>query len=532
MMVKKYLSLLAIIGIAIVIPTKIAAQSTLYLDPADKLIVHSPAPFSVMSSPLRVELEVLDDEQSSVTYNLVVYGENRCIGETTANQVGQIAANVGLQSINIAIPSSLESGCLEICVGLQADQTLYPVCNQRILGDGSAPSGSNTSSSSIPSRGEFDLPALGSILNGEFNRIQWSFKQAPTAEISLSYHLVGAGQPAKLIAKLPPEAKTFIWDVSGIVNGQYYLEIFTQIGGTNETFRSPVFLIDNPGRATETAKPLIVVSSPLANTVVNDQRPLISGSFVTASGDRPQPESFVLEINGEDRTSLCQVNTSGFNCQGGPSLLAGLQKIRASYRTVSQQTGVAEWSFSVNPIPGSRTNFGGINLADVNWLLVGIVAILIFLVIFLPWFVWTRWRQRIITTERYTSNDYEPEVRETRTVKEKETQTNVISVTQNTTTTVVSDAGYIDPAAYTSYEDYLKAVSQKLAESEKTYVVSSPQSDKEIVETELNEQNMISVPDYESGYKSTSDSKSEKPEDKKGSDENKNGDNTPEWLRS
>lgn len=532
MMVKKYLSIVMLIGIAFAMPAKLQAQNTLYLDPADKLIVHSPAPFSTMSSPLRIELEVLDDEQSTVTYNLVVYGENRCIGETTASQIGQIAANVGLQSINIPIPSSLESGCLEICVGLQADQTLYPVCNQRILGEGNVETGTTSSASSLPARGEFSLPALGSILNGEFNRVQWSFKQAPTAEISLSYHLVGAGQPAKLIAKLPPEAKSFIWDVSGIVNGQYYLEIATQVAGTSEIFRSPVFLIDNPGRATETAKPLIVISSPLANTVVNDQRPLISGSFVAASGDRPQPESFTLEINGEDRTSICQVNTSGFNCQGGPSLLAGLQKIRASYRTTSQQTGVAEWSFSVNPIPGTRTNFGGINLADVNWLLVGIIMILVFLVIFLPWFVWTRWRQRTIVKESYINEDYEPQVKETHIVKEKETQTNIVPVTQNTTTTVVSDAGYIDPAAYTSYEDYLKAVSQKLAESEKTYVVSSPQSDKEIIEAEVSEQNMISVPDYESGYRTSNNSSSEKSEEKKDSSESKDGDNTPEWLRS
>lgn len=531
---------------------KVNAQSV-YLDLQDRLQVNWQQ-FSSSNRRFVGIINPLDDDQNTVSYIASIY-QNQCQGE--ASYVLRGLANIATASeISLPVAQNLnpQALCLEVCTIFYSDSQAYPVCNQQLTKD--LPNNVVVENNFLT----LNLPSVGSIFSGEFNKISWTFKQTPptNSQLEVAYKLVGSNNDFRALAILPASTTSYFWDVSNVANGQYQIRItiFNASNSSNlineeNTIAEVVstnFLVDNPSGSQAVSKGVIADLTPASGSSTQNQRPIISGRFILPAAQRVDVSSFKLTVNGFDRSELCRVDNSGFQCQLAPSLPAGLQFVQVSVRTDSQEQLAAGWQFSVEAQTSAGSRFLGINWGSVNWVFIFVLVLVVALIIFLIWYIVNKIRLRQSETV-YVSNDYEYEpvnsysdgdtiVKTTKvgSAPVAESQTIVVAPQETNTQNI-----YLDPTDYPTYEDYLKAVSSKLAESEKTYVsMTLPESTTTETITEINDADIITVPDYSiedepkkdenQGNKDSADNGQNGGQNN--SNNAKSGDSTPDWLKS
>lgn len=519
---------LLIIGWFIVYPALISAQS-IYKDLQDRLQI-SWQSYDNSSASFLGKFTAIDDDLVNASYIASVYAQPSCNGE--ASYVLRGLTTVG-KATDIILPVNqkldVNNLCLEVCTVFYNDQEAYPICNQQLTKDLQ-----KTEQITETELLALNLPQIGSIFSGEFNKINWNIKKALNSNqrIEVAYKLVGGNRDFQQLALLPVTTTNYFLDVSSLANGRYQIRVSVlnaDLRTVQSSVTSPAFLIDNPAISQSVSKGVITELTPSAGSTTQNQRPNISGKFILPSNESIDTATFKLIVNGFDRSEYCRVDNQGFQCQQAPSLNGGLQFVQIAVRTSTQAQLGANWQFNVDASTASNNggSFLGLNLNGVNWMFVLVLISVVGLIVFLIWYIVLRLRNRV--TEGYYSEyeennsyvveDRSPVITETKVVN----QDNSTTVTDNSNKNV-----YLDPTDFATYEDYLKAVSSKLAESEKTYVsVSVPSGSTETTTTtEIKAADVITVPDYSIDTNSASSASSG---DNKSSS---NDSSTPDWLKA
>lgn len=350
---------------------------------------------------------------------------------------------------------------------------------------------------------KIDAPTAISNFLGESNRIAWSVSEFAGFKVErfvLGYIAQDSGE-FQLLAELPENTRSFIWDVRNLVNAKYtiILQARTTDGQVLEA-RSAQFNIDNPAAGDIVSRPLIVNLSPAEGSETENLRPVLSGEFARPQGGQIDPDTFVFEVDGINRRDWCErVGEADFSCQSSQDMEPGLHRARVGIQSKDKQLAVREWTFVLKAPPASVGDQASSILAGVNWQLLILLCLFVLILVLLPWGVYALWRrreQRVSESEvvyQTGNNEYDvyytpqpvnenifvipepelpdlsgnyakpaepkPEPKVTATVKE-EPKPNAVKTAEKPTPKPADKPKevYIDPTQYSTYEDYLKAV--------------------------------------------------------------------------
>jgi hypothetical protein len=373
---------------------------------------------------------------------------------------------------------------------------------------------SSSSSNSIGAiSGKFTFPPEKTVFGGEINRIVWELSGEPN-RLVLVYQPENT-QQLNLLAELPSNARSFVWDVSNISNGRY--QLFLQAKSPDGKLMPLATLkdiqVDNPATGEVGSKTLVLNVQPIPETAVTNLRPEITGELVAAAGQKIDPATLVLEVDGLIRTNWCkQTADNKFSCSPAIDLAPGLHKVRIGIQTTSKTLAVKEWTFTtVKPAEGIGSGFslnlGGIfsGVASWNWPLIILICIVSMLLLVLPTAAFLIWRraqqeQQDVTAVQYTigEENLEPAINEGSFYviptaapakpesKPAETKPEPKPEAKPKASGSVED---LDPTKFNSYEEYLKAVNAKLSATEPVYVMA-PATTTQV------EENYITTPDY------------------------------------
>jgi len=511
---------------------QISAQSSIYQDLQDRLQV-SWQPYNPNQNSFSGKITTIDDDVANIGYVASVYSTAQCNGEASYVLRGVAAVGVAAD-LNLVVnqAADVKNLCLEVCSVFYNGQNAYPICNQQYTKD-------LVESSQALDSGVFKLtsPQVGSIFSAEFNRVAWEFKTtlATDQRIELAYVLSGSGMEFRQLAILPNNTDNYFFDVETLTNGRYQIRVSVlepDLETISSSSLSPIFLVDNPAVSQSVSKGIITELNPAADTTTQNQRPNITGKFVMPQGETLDLSSFKISVNGFERSEFCRVDQLGFQCQQAPSLNGGLQYIQVTVRTTAQTQLATSWQFSVDAVVTSSGSFLGLKLGNINWVFVLVLLAVIGLIVFVIWYTVIRLRNRIVVVETYEDTDYQES--NTYVVNDSvpsfETKNVVVERVSSSPTENVNKNVYLDPTDFGTYEDYLKAVSSKLAESEKTYVsFNMPGNNADTVTTtEVRAADIITVPDYSIDDSPISADSS----DSKAGTNQTSSDSTPDWLKA
>lgn len=350
---------------------------------------------------------------------------------------------------------------------------------------------------------KLDAPAANSNFLGESNRVAWSVSEFAGFKVErfiLGYIAQDSGE-SHLLAELPENTRSFIWDVRNLANAKYaiVLQARTTDGQILEA-RSALFNIDNPAAGEVVSRPLIVNLSPAEGSETENLRPVLSGEFARPQGGQIDPDSFVFEVDGINRRDWCErVGEADFSCQSPQDMEPGLHRARVGIQSKDKQLAVREWTFVLKAPPASAGDQAASILAGVNWQLLIFLCLFVLILVLLPWGVYLLWRrreQRIGTSEvvyqtgnneydvyytpqpanenifvipepnlpdlsgNYAETKSQPEQKVTVNVKEEPNSQPAVKPAEKPAPKPADKPKevYIDPTQYSTYEDYLKAV--------------------------------------------------------------------------
>ena len=194
-----------------------------------------------------------------------------------------------------------------------------------------------------------------------------------------------------------PTTSEYLWNLQGIELGEYYLRIKVTDTLGSETLKvSNSFIIttsDKPEEPTE-SNVLIINTSPVNDAEINNNSPEISGEFIPSEEAKIDPSTFEIFLDDENITNQCIVNQEGFNCRLTSELSEGLHKVKISVKDTNNNVANNEWTFSVigDEPPVSNPVENGISAGTI--VLIAIICIIIFLLIVIPWIIYSLWYKK------------------------------------------------------------------------------------------------------------------------------------------
>lgn|GEM_PF-3763712 len=189
------------------------------------------------------------------------------------------------------------------------------------------------------------VPEVTSVFRGAANTISWQASDADgIASISLHYSLDGETWVA-IAEGLPGTTVDYVWDVSLIVSGKYYVRVTATDAATSplsNTATSPAFSVDNNPEGTN--KPQIRGVQPGEGDVIENTVPTISASYT--SGDvEIDINSVVMKL---DNTAVqATVLTSSCHYTPTAELATGAHRVELVVRNVNGDEAQKAWSFTV-----------------------------------------------------------------------------------------------------------------------------------------------------------------------------------------
>lgn len=200
------------------------------------------------------------------------------------------------------------------------------------------------------------------------------------------------------------------WDVSSIVDGQYWLKVIVVDNSGNVTERlSPQFVINNTGTGEDDDSPMIINIQPIDGDEITDQTPEISGQMVPSFGSSIDISTFSFSIDGEVSTQVCNVTESRFICNLSESLSNGIHMVSVSVSDTSGKQVSEDWTFTVNfngqdddstdeeideEIEEVAINILGISIPRGIVLLTCLLCLCLILLIVLPWLLYILWLKK------------------------------------------------------------------------------------------------------------------------------------------
>lgn len=271
------------------------------------------------------------------------------------------------------------------------------------------------------------LPTDTSVFSSTSNKIQWVSKDTDgISQTKLSYS-ADLKTWTDIISLSDPSVGSYLWDVSKIPDGTYYLQItVTDMKNAVVSKTSKAFEIQN-NQVTQ-QNPVITNVVPANLAVINDSTPEISGALVPPSGRVIDLSSFKLLVDDTDLTTTCVFENNAFKCQLIDELGEGKHQISifikdsttASANYVSTFTinlgGIPTSfpasfpssfpaSYSVGPITitGDSIIIFGQTIPKNVALIAGLLLVLCCLLLFIPWLLFTLWSGRSKHTQQTTT---------------------------------------------------------------------------------------------------------------------------------
>lgn len=224
------------------------------------------------------------------------------------------------------------------------------------------------------------------------------------------------------IQEFEPSINYYIWDISNIKNGSYYLKL--ELIGSDDTQKfsatSEKFMLqfNEDGDLIESVPLIIDVEPEDGAEVSNDFRNIISGKFIPSAGAEIQAQTFNIQLDGEDIKETCQADDSSFNCRLAEELNTGRHEVKVSISDSNDKEAEYEWTFTVS---GAEVSEGGevVNILGqeiprsaffIGLLILGIILALLLI----PWILYSLWRggnDEYVTTTTVTP--IVPDYRET-----------------------------------------------------------------------------------------------------------------------
>jgi hypothetical protein len=279
----------------------------------------------------------------------------------------------------------------------------------------SSSSTSSSTSSAEPKDVQINIsePKLEDELSGKSNKIAWSVASEIAIGIKeFNIYYFPAAQPTekRLIAKVAATVRSYIWDVSGVQDGNYQIALeLVDDQSFSYTQTSQTFSIANqqvpPSDENITTRPLIINVLPAPESNITERTPVIYGEFSAPVGANIDPSTFSLRIDDFDRTSWCETITAQeFSCAVDRELELGVHKVQVGIKDTEKRVAAKEWSFTIGEAPvasgdDSEAGAGAISifgrtLTTGSIILACIICMVALVLLLVPWWLYLIWRRR------------------------------------------------------------------------------------------------------------------------------------------
>ncbi len=269
----------------------------------------------------------------------------------------------------------------------------------------------------------FINPTENQIFKGANNKISWKIVDPDgLAEGYLLFAKSEVNPEFDIIFDFNSiETTSFIWDVTNLADGKYFLNLVAIDSDQVETVkRSPTFIIQNQEPVEPEPEPGAMIEFrnllPQNDATLNLRRPEVTGQFLASEGAEPDISTFQFFLNGEDKTNSCTVSLVDFKCVVDQDLVDGTYEIKLVIKAKEGETTEVTSSFNIDaeeivsfPTDGDNVPFLGIMIPRSVVNLVLILCALTFLLLFIPWLLIRMWKKddteedEVVTT---TTTDY------------------------------------------------------------------------------------------------------------------------------
>lgn len=209
----------------------------------------------------------------------------------------------------------------------------------------------------------------------------------------------------------------YLWDIEDIIDGEYYLRISIEDTlGTITSKTSKKFLIKSGEDETPyESNPIIINVSPVNDSTIENRKPEISGDFVASQDSEIDIESFLILLNENEISELCDITINGFRCLLAEDLSIGLQKISVKISDTSKKETSIDWNFTIMgrseeiDINSGTIDLFGNRIALSTLLVIIVICIVLFLLLVVPWvlyILWSRGKKSQIIEDKQTGYSF------------------------------------------------------------------------------------------------------------------------------
>lgn len=230
----------------------------------------------------------------------------------------------------------------------------------------------------------FTLPAKDQIYQQNQAEIKWQITNSDNvASQKLSYS--SDGENWTLLASPDPTARQYIWDISKVSNGEYFLELEATLKSKEVISKvTDPFTIshETPGESI----PLITDLQPEDGSKITNLRPVISAKYTPSDGATIDPERVSISLNSSPLTN-CQKTAAEIKCTLQQDLSIGKNKLTIQVEDSLKKVVVRDWFVEIEGPSGPQIQTN--NLLPILLLIcLGVLAIAI------PWILYVVYRRR------------------------------------------------------------------------------------------------------------------------------------------
>ncbi len=259
---------------------------------------------------------------------------------------------------------------------------------------------------SVVKKIEIVAPAEKDILHGQDNLVKYSLENIISIkQITLFYSTDAATWTE--IGKLSSEADEYIWDVTSLEGGDYYLkiEVVTEDNKKYEAI-SKQFSIKSEEDSVESAASIINLNP--GEDVQIKELTEIRATLVSSEGAEIDVESLEVKLNEESITNLCTLQNDQVICDLTTiTVEEGRHKVSIAFEDTAGKQTQKEWYFEVviqgeedsQPVEAKET------LSTIA--LAGLICSIILLLLLIPWILYLIWKRRNIRAEKSVAEQRE-----------------------------------------------------------------------------------------------------------------------------
>lgn len=255
-----------------------------------------------------------------------------------------------------------------------------------------------------PTTIKFTSPTSESIFQGEVNLVQWEVEDENGIEKIVLQYSSNTVVWTDLTEITEPDIFQYNWNVSEIENGEYLMRlVVTDSIGSESSKTSNEFLIRNEEDETPVESiPLIINTSPINNSEIEERLPQITGEFVPSTDATIDPTTFEITLDDVDISEQCAVDETGFSCITTEELPLGSHRVEVAIKDSNEKAASVEWTFTIVSGEDAPTSFPeedsviilGSAIPRNTVVLIILICCLALLLLIIPWLLYVLWSRR------------------------------------------------------------------------------------------------------------------------------------------